>query len=959
MHANLEPLSAHKPRIANRYELRGLLGRGGHGDVWQAFDTLHGTLVAVKLLRAETNVEPAQIRREVAALRLLRIPGVVRMFDEGIDAGQPFLVMEYIDGMPFPGKVAERAWETMAMPTFALLETLDRVHAAGVMHRDIKPGNVLVDTGGHPMLLDFGLSLGPSLARESAVEHVIVGTPDYLSPEQLVGETITPASDLYALGVMLYEALAGRLPHEANDFQTLMRQRLTEPCLPLGEVAPDVPRSIADTIDSLLAREAKKRPQSARELIARLRSELIDSGTEQSQFIGDRGIIDKLVQGARAKQSMYLVGKAGTGRTRTLHEVAATLAREGMRTAWTTPGKRAYASLSQAMKLPEDARARKLDRATPIIEGEVAEMLARGDVFLVDDSEQVDSHSKDLLERASAWGAVIRVVDAEMVSSEPERHEAVFLAPWPKEQLQNLFVGPDRIFHLREDAAHELFRRTLGLPALIFRELTQWERAGLVQKVGTRWMVSRDALHYLEAGRVAAPSTPTDAGKREVFPVLTERRKSAHRAIAQSLPRGAEGRLFHLIAGQSEREPSNSGEIVTETLALIEPLVRQGTVGRANAVLLDGLHASRIGFASDAFTSESKLLDWLFELAIADGSPPALDTALYELCRVAVPNEHIGALEKLIRAMLAMRTIAGDRALMLVNDIPPFSNLNLELRRWQVRVHAARRCSLEQEQVVIEEAERWVQGIHNELAHARYSGWLGRLRYRQGRFGEAAELHVKAAKNESWMSERIVALLNAASASLEAFCFDEAAAVAEQAGQLAAQCRQVYGEARAEWLVRTARYRRADGLEVDDEFVELAARTGVLDLEALVCLTEAAIAWRGEHAEHRIRLARRAQQCWTTMGKTWGAAFARTLALTAAEAAEEWNELVASAMHSPVSGAGIQMLGLLGQTCPTRALELISPMQTLRRAIPERYWALRMDVMSVQEAQQIIGDLSI
>ncbi|MBK9261654.1 MAG: serine/threonine protein kinase [Polyangiaceae bacterium] len=877
--------SEHVPHcIAGRYVLRSVIGRGGHGEVWEADDTLTQTLVAVKLLRSDVGVEPARVRREVSALRLLRIPGVVQMLDEGIDGGRPFLVMERISGSPFPG-TPEKTWSSIAGPTLALLETLDRVHTAGVVHRDIKPGNVLVDEHGRPTLLDFGLSLGPSLARDSASDDHILGTPDYLAPEQIVGDTITPATDLYAIGVMLYEALSGRLPHEADDFQTLMRLRLTEPSPRLSDIAPDVPVAITNTIDSLLVRAPKERPQSARDLIDRLRD----------------------------------------------------------RTA----------------------------RAIPSI-------------------------------------------------------EVVSLEPWPEARLRELFIGPDRIFHLCEDAAQELYARSQGLPSRIWGELAAWERAGLAQKVGPKWMVSREALDRLAAGRVALPLPPvvsTEAARAPVPQHLeelaiwvelswphtniedlsritdrpqsgieadmeelvecgavvrladgramaqgraarlsrrnTERRRSAHRAIAKALPRGAEGRLFHLIASQSEREATDPSEIVAETLALAEPLVLQGRLGRATALLSDGLLAARQGAAQNIDWGESRLLGWLVELAIADGSPRALDAVLYELCRVTNATAETEALERLVRAALAMRTTGGDRAISLVDSIAPFSNPDLERTRQQVRVHSARRCSLEQEQSVLEEAERWARDA-GERAQTRFSGWLGRLRYREGRFDEAAELHAKAAVGEPWTTERVASHLNCASALIEAFRFDEAVVVADEARRLSAECRHAYCEARAEWLTRTARYRRGDSLDVDEEFVELAAKTGVVDLEALASLTEAAIAWRCGDMERMVVLARRTEQRWTAMSNTWGALFARTLAIAAIGATpEEWHALADAALKIPVPGAGVQMLGLLCKCRPDASVELLPAMLELRSSIPEYFWRFRMDVMSVDEAWGFVAERSV
>ena len=915
--------------IAGRYVLRNVIGRGGHGEVWEASDTLTHALVAIKLLRSDAGFgakdaegdlkpqmyklggEPARVRREVSALRLLRIPGVVQMLDEGIDDGQPFLVMERVAGSPFPA-AANRSWSSIATTTLALLETLDRVHAAGVVHRDIKPGNVLVDEHGHPTLLDFGLSLGPSLVRDSRDDGHIRGTPGYLAPEQIVGETITPATDLYALGVMLYEALSGHLPHETDDFQTLMRLRLTVAPPRLADIAPDVPVAIANAIDSLLARTPKERPQSASELIDRLRDRTVHRGT----FRGDRSAVDALVAAAREKRSVDLAGMRGTGRTHTLQEVAAVLADMGLGAVWTVPGKRPFSSLVNVMDVSDEPKQRKPDPAA--VDRALAEMLNAGRVILADDEAGLDRHSRSALERARSFGSVIRVVDTIEEETTLARDDVVVLALWPEARLRDLFVGPDRIFHLREDAAHELCARSQGLPSRIFGKLASWERAGLAQKVGHQWMLSREALDR--------------------------------------------------IAAQIERAQADPIEIVAETLALAEPLVLQGWLGRATALLLEGLWAARQGAAQGSGggfgakdveggpklqmfnRGESRILGWLVELAIADGSPRALDSVLYELCRVAHSTAETEALEQLVRAALAMRTIGGDRAISLVDGITPFLNLDLERARQQVRVQSARRCSFEREQSVLAEAEVWARHA-GERAQARFSGWLGRLRYREGRFDEAAELHAKAAIGEPWTTERVATNLNCASALIEAFRFDEAVVVADEARRLSAECRHVYYEARAEWLMRMARYRRGDLLDVDEELVDLAAQTGVVDLEALVGLTEAAIAWRRGDMERMVVLARRTEQRWTMLDNTWGALFARTLAIAATgTSTEEWDALAHAATEIPVSGAGIQMLGLLALRRADAAAELMPAMIELRNAIPERHWRYRMDVLSVDEA---------
>lgn len=923
-------------RIANRYILRSILGRGAHGEVWEAEDTLGQTIVAVKLLRPEKGLAASQIRREVAVLRLLRIPGVVQLLDEGLDDGQPFLLMERIIGTPIPG-TSERTWSAIEGPTLALLETLDRVHAAGIVHRDIKPGNVLVDGRGVPTLLDFGVSLGISLAREPNADERLTGTPDYLAPEQIVGETITPATDLYVLGVMLYEALSGHLPHETKDFQTLMRQRLTEPPPRIEVFVPDIPQHIADAVHALLAREPKERPQSAGELLERLRDRNAPA-VVRGIFYGPRNAVDTRVQAIQEKRSMDLIGARGSGRTRTLQEVAAMLEEAGIDVVWTIPGKRPFSSLSTVITLPDDTNSRKLELNAARVDLELATILAQGCVIIADDESRLDRHSRAALERARSLGSVLRSFAVEYENAVVERDDAVVLEPWTELHVRELFVQGDRLFHLCEDAARELFMRTRGLPLRIFRELAAWERAGMVQKVGSQWLASREALDHLAAGRMVLPLPPKFA-------------EDTHGVHVPSSPRGVEGRLLHLMISPS----TDPLEIIKETLAIVEPLVLQGWLGQATALLLEGLRATRQRNTQCMDVGECRLLEWLVDLAIADGSPRVLDAALYELCRVTNSTPGVEALERLVRATLAMRTVAGNRAISLIDAIAPFSNPNLELRRQQVRVHAVRRCSLEEEQAVLDEAEGWARHA-DELARARFSGWLGRLRYRQGRFEEAAELHAQAAKGERWMTERIFALLNTASALLEAFQFDDAVHAADEARRLSAQCRHAYYEARAEWLMRTARYRRRDVLEVDEEFVDLVAKTGVLDLEALAGLTEAAIAWRRGDMDAAARLARRTEQRWTTLGKTWGALFARTLLIATTGATDDWERLVEAAMHSPVSGAGIQMLGLLGHAYPARARELVPALCTLRTAIPERHWPRRMDVLSVDEAGHWIND---
>ncbi len=303
--------------VAGRYRLVTVLGEGAFGEVWEADDLVLGERVAIKRLRT-FGPESPRTRREIATLRMLRIPGVVRLFDEGDADGCPFFVMEHIQGAPFPGlqawdesepnfgrtvpaqtTLAEATeadlplektrpsststlrrspsdgekktwpWDTIAETVAALFTTLARVHAAGIIHRDIKPSNVLVLSDGKPVLVDFGLCLPTRDGADRAeFGRTLSGTPAYLSPEQVRGDAVDARADLYSAAVMIYETLSGYLPHDASTATGLMLLRATQRAVPLRERAPTVPAAVAAVVDQLLSPSPSNRPASAEEVLA-------------------------------------------------------------------------------------------------------------------------------------------------------------------------------------------------------------------------------------------------------------------------------------------------------------------------------------------------------------------------------------------------------------------------------------------------------------------------------------------------------------------------------------------------------------------------------------------------------------------------------------------------------------------------------------------------------------------
>ncbi|MCB9506062.1 MAG: serine/threonine protein kinase [Myxococcales bacterium] len=248
--------------LVDRYELGAEMGSGAHGQVYLARDLLTGRDVAVKMLRPRSS--PSLLVGEVALLRTLDIPGVVHFIDDGEHNGLPFLVTELCDGAPFPGDGCDD-WYELEERAIALLETLDRLHAAGLVHRDIKPHNVLVTGTGQPIVLDFGVALDLGAARTGPA---YAGTPIYMTPELLEGgEEPSAATDLYAFGVMLAESITGALPFAASSLHELLEQKRAP-----RELQPrfPVPPRVLALVRELMGPEASARPATARSVLGRL-----------------------------------------------------------------------------------------------------------------------------------------------------------------------------------------------------------------------------------------------------------------------------------------------------------------------------------------------------------------------------------------------------------------------------------------------------------------------------------------------------------------------------------------------------------------------------------------------------------------------------------------------------------------------------------------------------------------
>lgn len=264
--------SAARPtRIDDRYELLARLGRGASGEVYKAHDALLRTVVAVKLLRPEYCLDEEaleRLRREVVLARDLSHPNLLKLYHLGDDGGRRYITMQFVDG---PDLARVIAGEAPIAPSAAvsigakLASALAALHGREVLHRDLKPSNVLIDERGEPRITDFGLARLKS-APGVTQSGTFLGTPAYASPEQALGESLDERSDLYALGLILFEMVTGRGPFVAETVQAHLALRLgSEPPSPRALV-PSIPEPLSELILRCLARDRAHRFASAQEL---------------------------------------------------------------------------------------------------------------------------------------------------------------------------------------------------------------------------------------------------------------------------------------------------------------------------------------------------------------------------------------------------------------------------------------------------------------------------------------------------------------------------------------------------------------------------------------------------------------------------------------------------------------------------------------------------------------------
>lgn len=261
-------------RLDGRYLIESVTGVGGMANVYKGTDVTNGNTVAVKVLKEEFLDNEELVRRfknESKAISILNHPNIVRVYDVSVTDRLQYIVMEHIDGITLKEYLKQRGgaltWKEVVHFATQVLSALSHAHSKGIVHRDVKPQNIMLLANGSIKMMDFGIARF-SRAQNQTVSDKAIGSVHYISPEQAKGDHTDARTDLYSVGVMLYEMLSGRLPFDGDGAVSIAIKQISDKPVPLAQVAPNVPEGLRQITERAMEKDPKDRYQSAQEMLA-------------------------------------------------------------------------------------------------------------------------------------------------------------------------------------------------------------------------------------------------------------------------------------------------------------------------------------------------------------------------------------------------------------------------------------------------------------------------------------------------------------------------------------------------------------------------------------------------------------------------------------------------------------------------------------------------------------------
>ncbi|HRQ22941.1 MAG TPA: serine/threonine-protein kinase, partial [Anaerolineales bacterium] len=266
------------PEKIGRYEIKGELGRGGFATVYRGYDPRFEREVAIKFLPPELiHADPqfkVRFEREAKIIAQLEHPSIVPVYDVGDENNQPYFVMRYMGGGSLSERIKEKVYsiEEAVKILDQIAPGMDEAHTRGIVHRDLKPANILFTSGGMPLISDFGIAKFTQGEGGNVTGSSIIGTPAYMAPEQASGDPVDGRTDIYALGVILYEMLTGKQPYQADTPMAMAIKHITDPVPRILEANPNLPVWMEKVIATAMAKDKDDRFSTAVELVETIKA---------------------------------------------------------------------------------------------------------------------------------------------------------------------------------------------------------------------------------------------------------------------------------------------------------------------------------------------------------------------------------------------------------------------------------------------------------------------------------------------------------------------------------------------------------------------------------------------------------------------------------------------------------------------------------------------------------------